>query len=350
MNVNPASHKNAALSATEESRFGDTQAKPKSRLGWRWCFVQLLTLTAVGGALVALAVLFGFDNVFGSDSESEDASVVVIKETATPCANQPAELPSGCITDGISHEMIESAKHPLIPLLEVARAGIIAIERGVQDYSATIIKRERVNGKLQNEQQVFCKIRHARVSPDGCTPFSAYTRFLRPKSIEGQEAIWVEGCNEGKLIAHTTGLLNVIPFRLEPDGPVAMRGNRHTIREIGMLNLINQMIEKGERDRNYDECEVRFQRDVMVGATRCTRFEIIHPYPRDYFDFHIAKIYIDDERNLPIAYEGFLWPDEPGGAPVLLERYYYTNIQLNIGLTDEDFDPANPRYDFPREP
>ena len=30
----------------------------------------------------------------------------------------------------------------------------------------------------------------------------------------------------------------------------------------------------------------------------------------------------------------------------LYERYLYRDVQLNIGLTDLDFDPANPDYRF----
>ena len=32
---------------------------------------------------------------------------------------------------------------------------------------------------------------------------------------------------------------------------------------------------------------------------------------------------------------------------MLLEEYTYVDVQLNVGLIDADFDPDNPRYDFP---
>jgi hypothetical protein len=95
------------------------------------------------------------------------------------------------------------------------------------------------------------------------------------------------------------------------------------------------------------DCEVNITRNVMIGDARCTRLEIIHHEQNDQFDFHQAEIYIDDDRNLPIAYRGFTWPEEPGGKPLLLERYLYKDIELNVGLTDLDFDPANPEYHFP---
>lgn len=33
--------------------------------------------------------------------------------------------------------------------------------------------------------------------------------------------------------------------------------------------------------------------------------------------------------------------------PVLEEEYTYMDVKLNVGLTDEDFDPDNKTYQFP---
>jgi len=48
-----------------------------------------------------------------------------------------------------------------------------------------------------------------------------------------------------------------------------------------------------------------------------------------------------------VGYEGYLWPEKPGDKPPLLERYFYIDMQINVGLTDEDFSPDNKAYDFP---
>jgi hypothetical protein len=49
---------------------------------------------------------------------------------------------------------------------------------------------------------------------------------------------------------------------------------------------------------------------------------------------------------VPVHYEAYDWPKQPGEPPVLLERYTYTDLKLNPGLTDADFDPKNPEYKF----
>jgi hypothetical protein len=51
-------------------------------------------------------------------------------------------------------------------------------------------------------------------------------------------------------------------------------------------------------------------------------------------------LWVDDELRLPIRAEIF---DHDG---LLYERYEHRDLRVNVGLTDADFDPANPEYDF----
>jgi len=44
----------------------------------------------------------------------------------------------------------------------------------------------------------------------------------------------------------------------------------------------------------------------------------------------------------------FDWPRRTGDKPVLLEEYTYERMRVNVGLKNLDFDPRNPRYQFPR--
>jgi outer membrane lipoprotein-sorting protein len=37
-----------------------------------------------------------------------------------------------------------------------------------------------------------------------------------------------------------------------------------------------------------------------------------------------------------------MWPDANGKNPPLEESYTYRNLQINTGLTANDFDPKNP--------
>ena len=299
--------------------------------------------------VVALAgVVFAMQQLLRPKIVPDLAMPVAVESTER--AIDPLEgIPESAITRSISQEIIDTADHPLKPPLEVARNGIKFLEENVQDYQCTIVSQALVDGVLGDEKYMCCKIRHEKkIGDKTCVPFSIYTCFLKPEKLAGQEAIWVKGRNKGKIVAHGAGILNIKTLRLNPDGALAMKGNRYSMPNLGMKNLIAKLIEKGTNDLNYGECTATVKRGIVLDGHTCTMMEIVHPQPRDHFEYHIARIYIDDHRNFPIAYEGYLWPEKPGDPPVLLEKYYYTDIEINQGLKNIDFSSRNKAYDFPR--
>ena len=246
----------------------------------------------------------------------------------------PAEQPQG---------------HPLDPALKLAYEGVQNIQANIVDYTATMHKRERVSGTLGETEQMFIKVRNRKLHNGRVTtPFSIYIKFLYPKSKAGREVIYVEGANDNKLLAHETpGLRNFITARLDPTGYLAMLGNRHPITEAGLENLVAKLIEKGERDRQHGEVEVQFFKGAKIDDRVCTLLQVTHPTPREHFDFHVAQVFIDDELRIPVRYSAFQWPTAADGKPELEEEYTYTNVKLNVGLTDADFDSKNTGYKFP---
>ena len=252
------------------------------------------------------------------------------------------------LTSLISDQAIADADHPLHPLIELGEECLVRMDENVSDYKAKLTTQILKRKKLLPEKKMAIKVRHDRENADGGEiPFSVYTRFIRPRADAGQEAIWVDGANDGKLLAHASGFLNVKTFHLDPLSSMAMKSSRYPIYQVGFRKLILKMLEYGKSDQDHDECEVTLERGVMVDGHQCTLLQVTHPVERPHFEYHIAKIYIDDTREFPIGYEGFLWPEKPGDEPRLLERYFYTDIQLNVGLKDHDFDAANDAYDFP---
>jgi hypothetical protein len=236
--------------------------------------------------------------------------------------------------------------HPLDPALKIARDGLAHIQSDIFDYECTLVKRERVGNTLNDYEYMFARVRNRKV--DKGIPLSVYLRFLKPDAVKGQEVLWVEGKNNNKLLGHQGGRLGKLTpaVWLDPHGPIAMRGNRYPITEMGIENLVAKLIEKGDRDRKRDECEVRFFEDAKINGRPCLLLEVKHPVARDYFDFHIAQIYIDKELNVPVRYAAFSWPEAGSDKPVLLEEYTYVNLKVNVGLTDAHFDDYNKEYGF----
>jgi hypothetical protein len=244
-------------------------------------------------------------------------------------ANRPA-VPS----DGPS-AAVEAKEHPLLPVIRWAREGLPALEK-VKDYSATFVSHERVSGKLYDEEYARIKIRQR--------PFSVRASFLRPASIAGREATYVEGRNEGRMLVRLTGIQRFVGVvSLEPDGPLAMSGHRYPINEIGLLNLVRRLLEIAEKDLAYGECEVRVFHGARINDRACTWIEVTHPVRRNYFTFHVARIFVDDRLNLPVRYEAYDFP-ALGGAPPLIEQYSYLDLKFNNGYTDADFEIKKPKH------
>lgn len=237
--------------------------------------------------------------------------------------------------------------HPLDPAIQMADASLQHIRSEVRDYTALFVKRCRVDGEIGDLQYAKVKIRNRKLE-DGkiTTPMGVYLNFLKPDSVKGREVIWDEANNNGKLVAHTAGFLNLMSVKLDPSGTVAMRGQRYPITEIGIEKITEKLLETGIRDRQYGECEVKFFRNAKVDEDVCTVLQVIHPVKRDYFDFHLARVYFSDALNMPIRYESWSWPSSPGGEPVLEEEYTYSDVKVNVGLTDRDFETSNAEYGF----
>lgn len=215
--------------------------------------------------------------------------------------------------------------------------------RKIRDYTCTLVKRERVGDRLLAPQSMILKVRQQ--------PYSVYVRYLSPQSLHNQEAIYVEGRNDGKLLAHSTGMRHRLlgTLALKPTSPLAMRGNRHPITEVGLAVLVEKLAVLGRHDLEHGSpAEVTFERSVLLGGRPCTVIEVRHPRQTPGVDYHLARIFVDEQWVLPVRFEAYDWPSAPGEQPPLLEEYTYVDLQLNCGFTAADFDTSNPHYGFTR--
>ncbi|HEY5314033.1 MAG TPA: DUF1571 domain-containing protein [Pirellulales bacterium] len=241
-----------------------------------------------------------------------------------------------------------SVRHsiPDTPTLEAAIAWAetsLGHVRRIRDYTCTLIKRERVADRLVGPQYMTVKVRQQ--------PYSVYVHYVAPESLRNQEAIYIEGRNDGKLLAHGTGLKHRIvgTVALKPTSALAMRGNRHPITEIGLAVLVEKLIVLGRRDLEKSRlAQIKSTRGVQLNNRPCTIIEVRHPQPEADLEYHVARIFIDEQLVLPVRFEAFGWPQVAGDEPPLLEEYTYVDLKLNNGFTDADFDAANPQYGFGR--
>ncbi|WP_428306302.1 DUF1571 domain-containing protein [Lacipirellula sp.] len=246
----------------------------------------------------------------------------VAARIAEPAAGAPFDLEQ------------KPGEHPLMPALRVAQEGVQHIDADIKDYSAIMYKQERIDGELQEQEVAFVKVRHQ--------PFSVHMFFLSPN--KGRECLYVAGPNgeKGVLHARDSGFRKKLGvFELDPDGRLAMAGQKYPISKLGIRNLTTELIDVASKDINFGECEVRTLQTTIGTATDkrpVTVIEVVHPTPRKNFRFHKAQVFIDNELRVPIRYAAYLWPQNPGEEPPLEEAYTYLNLKVNNGFTDADFD------------
>jgi hypothetical protein len=227
-------------------------------------------------------------------------------------------------------------RHPLAPALKLARSSRKSLDT-VKDYQCLFIKRELLGGALVT-QTMELKLREE--------PFSVYLKFREPSA--GREILFVRGQNDNKLLAHEgSGLKSLVgTVELALDGAQVKAENRHPITEIGMRRLIEKVIEQWEFEGQYGETTVQYFPDAKIGGVSCPAIECSHPIPRRQFPFHISRLYIDAQSNLPVRIENYGFPAAQGQEPPLVEEYTYVKVQTNAGLTDVDFSRTNPAYKF----
>ncbi|MCA9258202.1 MAG: DUF1571 domain-containing protein [Planctomycetales bacterium] len=310
-------------------------------------FRKSLVGFAPGAALLVGGLLAASPSVEaqspGNRSLYEPIYRVAHEEPIRPAADQATQVasrivPSPANVRGFDLEQ-RPGEHPLMPALRVAKQGLAEIDSQIQDYQAILYKQERIDGELQGQEVAFVKVRH--------NPFSVYLYFLAPS--RGRECVYVEGPDgaKGELQARDCGWRRRIgTVSLHPDGRMAMKGQKYPIYKLGIRNLTSELIDVASQDIKYADCEVRTSTTELgtkSGPKRpVTVIEVVHPTARTNFRFHKAQVFIDNELRVPIRYAAYLWPENPGEQPPLEEAYTYTNLKVNNGFTDADFDPNNP--------
>ena len=237
----------------------------------------------------------------------------------------------------------------LVRGLDMAAAALERSQTAVNDYTAVLVKRETVAGTLGELEYMRVKIRNRKQRDGRLTqPMSVYINFLKPSSVKGREVLWVENQNDGKMIAHEGGFKGkFLPtVTIPPDGMLAMRGQRYPMTDIGVENLIVKLIERGNKALQFPDVSATFRKGARVQDRSCTVLQVTQPTRRPTLDFYQAQVFIDDKHQLPIRYVAYDWP--AGGQKLggIIEEYNYLNLQVNVGLTDGDFDAYNKSYNF----
>ncbi|QDT54342.1 hypothetical protein Pan44_23750 [Caulifigura coniformis] len=230
--------------------------------------------------------------------------------------------------------------------LPALQKNIEIIEKGVAqfgkipDYMATFTKQERIGGDLSQVQQISLKLRHE--------PLSIYMKWRSGQT--GQQVIWVEGQNEGKMLVKAGGLKGRLgTLSLDPSSGLAMSQSRHPCTMVGLLKAAERILQYQkaavESGKGF-HCELRD--DAEFDGRPCYRCVVQYDSAEYSPDYRKSEILIDKQLSMPVSVMNFTWAQDADPAKLdeesLIEHYMYTDIQVQQQFADLDFSRANEDY------
>jgi hypothetical protein len=216
--------------------------------------------------------------------------------------------------------------------LEFLRLALKWHDDRIADYSCQFVKMENIGGELRKPETTLMKFR--------AKPFSVYVKWIE-EVTKGQEVIYVDGVNDGKAYVHPSGLLGIL-FRkvsIDPLSKTALKHSRRPLTMAGMGNMLRLIVPQCEAAKANGDLSLAYEGLRQEDGRPAYLFKRVLPNKNKY-PCEVLLIYIDCEYLLCVRTDAWNW----GGG--LLSHYSYTDLMINPGLEDINFDPDNRDYNF----
>lgn len=260
-------------------------------------------------------------------------------ESPEAAEQQKTSLTAPQITDA-------TADHPLDSVLDFARREQLYLRNTVRDFTCRLVKRERIEGVLQDHQYIDMRVRE-EVSDGGrvLQPFSIYLQFVGPAKVAGRRVLYITGRNDGKIMVRNGGKhFDYVVVNLDPESDTAREESLMPITQTGFNQILAQMIGILERHQRVDPTGANTKVERIEGAKLnkrlCTVVRITHPLQQKGLEFHVANVFVDQELHVPVRVDIASWPKHPENPSPLLAEYTYTDLKINVNLPDNAFSPS----------
>lgn len=237
----------------------------------------------------------------------------------------------------------------MIPLFTLA---LSATATPVEDFGQIIEEMRAAAGQLQDATYDFHRQEWVRgaMSPVETIavkyrrPHDLYAHWIAGSGV-GREILYREGSNEGRMAVKEKSWLPII--NLDPEGRLAMRNSRHPFPNLAITHPINAVIEDHERvtaDRERLAPDVKDlgSVDVFGESARCFDSTMRKDLEPTFYASRVTVCF-SKRTHLPVSLQNYNVED---GELRLVEDYRFENVQLNVGLTDKDFDTENEAYGY----
>jgi len=264
------------------------------------------------------------------------AALVWLAWAGMPAA-QVAAAPAPTLSEGAKRAVFTDSPEEMQKLaasdpLEFLRKVLRWCDERVGEYTCQFQKQEKIEGTLQKTETMQMKFR--------AKAFSLYIKWTGDVTA-GQEAIYVEGQNDGKVAVHPSGLLGVL-FRkvmVEPTSKLALKHSRRPLTFAGMANMLRLVTPQCEKAKANGDLTLTFEGMRDLGGRPAYVFKRVLPNKNDY-PCPVLIIYIDQQFLTCVRTDAYDWDG------TLLSQYIYTDVVINPGLKDADFDVDNRDYCF----
>jgi hypothetical protein len=204
--------------------------------------------------------------------------------------------------------------------LDIAFGRVLA----ARDFHCVLFRTEMVGDTLKPEEEI-----------------DFYDRF-EPQSLrlewvgeryKGRQLIYVEGANDNKILVRPEGVVGFLrkTLRFDLKSPIVRMYGRYAPDVAGYNNLMKKIVDIYGRARKLNLGWVKASPPVEEAGHKVQCFEVtLEP---KLLDVDVSKmlIWFDLQSFLPVHTAFY---DASGR---MVEDYGWRDIQLNVGLTDEDF-------------
>jgi hypothetical protein len=212
--------------------------------------------------------------------------------------------------------------------------GMEAAWARVSAYTARFLRQEVVGGVLRPAEEARLKYQR---------PGRIYLRWLAGPPA-GRQILFVPGRDGDRALVHEPGLpARLFTVLLAPDSPRVLRESRHPITDIGLGRLVELIAGDVRRAQGRGDLSASDEgvRREAAGTVRRVVLVLAGGVGAGY---HAARVVVDVAVDHGLPVEVAL--HDAGGER--LAWYAYRDLVLDAALTEEDFDPDNPAYGFPR--
>jgi hypothetical protein len=250
----------------------------------------------------------------GPRAESADRQAVPTPLKAVP--DDGAALPDNAA-------MTRLAKEGPIRFLENC---LKRCDREVHGYRCTLVKQERLEGKLQRSEVTAIAFREK--------PFSVLMEWKQGARL-AQRVLYIKGANGDKLVVKPTGLAALVGVvERDPEGPDARKSSRYPLTEFGIKIGMERTLGSWEQARKDGALHVEYlgSRKVHeVGGRPCWVLKRTGYRRPEEDGITELTTYIDQETWLQVG------SVVKGAEGQVLGAYYFRDLQLNPKFPADTF-------------